>query len=187
MTSPPAFAIARQEGDLRGSVERVLGELGGLEGLGRSVFLKPNFTYPFPKRGVTTSRAMIVAVVEVLRDAGVRRLCLGEGEGGYNAFSMDETFAAFSLDELTERYGLENIIGNSAAMQPIFATVRQVAPTRATVLIEGESGTGKELVGRAIHHLSGRPKSKLVTVHCAALRSLNWTASSIWVPRSSAG
>jgi len=71
--------------------------------------------------------------------------------------------------QVTERYGLENIIGNSAAMQPIFATVRQVAPTRATVLIEGESGTGKELVGRAIHHLSGRPKSKLVTVHCAAL------------------
>lgn len=71
--------------------------------------------------------------------------------------------------QVTERYGLENIIGRSAAMQPIFETVRQVAPTRATVLIEGESGTGKELVGRAIHHLSGRPKSKLVTVHCAAL------------------
>ena len=35
--------------------------------------------------------------------------------------------------------------------------------------LRGESGTGKELVGRAIHHLSGRPKSKLVTVHCAAL------------------
>jgi DNA-binding NtrC family response regulator len=71
--------------------------------------------------------------------------------------------------QVTERYGLENIIGRSAAMQPIFETVRQVAPTRATVLIEGESGTGKELVGRAIHHLSGRPRAKLVTVHCAAL------------------
>ena len=61
--------------------------------------------------------------------------------------------------QVTERYGLENIIGRSAAMQPIFETVRQVAPTRATVLIEGESGTGKELVGRAIHHLSGRPRA----------------------------
>ncbi len=71
--------------------------------------------------------------------------------------------------QVSDRYGLENIIGHSAAMKPIFETVRQVAPTRATVLIEGESGTGKELVGRAIHHLSGRPKSKLVTVHCAAL------------------
>ncbi len=71
--------------------------------------------------------------------------------------------------QVSDRYGLENIIGRSAAMKPVFETIRQVAPTRATVLIEGESGTGKELVGRAIHHLSGRPKSKLVTVHCAAL------------------
>jgi len=71
--------------------------------------------------------------------------------------------------QVTDRYGLENIIGHSAVMQPVFDTIQQVAPSRATVLIEGESGTGKELVGRAIHHLSGRPKSKLVTVHCAAL------------------
>tara|TARA_R110002096_G_scaffold40688_26_gene110422 strand:- start:2987 stop:4390 length:1404 start_codon:yes stop_codon:yes gene_type:complete len=71
--------------------------------------------------------------------------------------------------QVTDRYGLENIIGHSAVMDPVFETIQQVAPTKATVLIEGESGTGKELVGRAIHHLSGRPKSKLVTVHCAAL------------------
>jgi uncharacterized protein (DUF362 family) len=107
VTPPPSFAIARQEGDLRGAIEQVLGEVGAVGALGRSVFLKPNFTYPFPKDGVTTSRAMIVAVVEVLRDHGVERICLGEGEGGYNAFSMDETFVAFRLDELTDRYGLE--------------------------------------------------------------------------------
>ncbi len=71
--------------------------------------------------------------------------------------------------QVTDRFGLENIIGHSIVMQPVFDTIQQVAPTRATVMIEGESGTGKELVGRAIHHLSGRPKSKLVTVHCAAL------------------
>lgn len=71
--------------------------------------------------------------------------------------------------QVTDRFGLENIIGHSTVMQPVFDTIRQVAPTRATVMIKGESGTGKELVGRAIHHLSGRPKSKLVTVHCAAL------------------
>ena len=72
-------------------------------------------------------------------------------------------------EQVTDRYGLENIIGHSAVMQPVFETIKQVAPTRATVLIGGESGSGKELVGRGIHHLSGRPKSKLVTVHCAAL------------------
>ncbi len=71
--------------------------------------------------------------------------------------------------QVDQKYGLDRVIGNSAAMQPIFETVRQVAPTRATVLIEGESGTGKEMIAHAIHNLSGRPKSKLVKVHCAAL------------------
>ncbi len=68
-----------------------------------------------------------------------------------------------------KRFGLERIIGHSAAMQEVFDTIRQVAPTRATVLIQGESGTGKELVAQAIHALSGRPKPKFVAVHCAAL------------------
>ncbi len=71
--------------------------------------------------------------------------------------------------QVSTRFQVENIVGSSQAMVPVFETIKQVAPSRATVLIEGESGTGKELVSKAIHHLSGRPKSKLVTVHCAAL------------------
>jgi two-component system, NtrC family, response regulator AtoC len=67
------------------------------------------------------------------------------------------------------KFGLERLIGQSAAMEEVFATVRQVAPTRATVLIQGESGTGKELIAHALHALSGRPKDRFVAVHCAAL------------------
>ena len=67
--------------------------------------------------------------------------------------------------------GLEGIIGRSLAMEGIFDTVRQVAPTRATVLVEGESGTGKELVARALHNLSNRSKARYITVHCAALNA----------------
>jgi two-component system, NtrC family, response regulator AtoC len=66
------------------------------------------------------------------------------------------------------RYGLERLIGHSPPMEEIFDTVRQVAPSRATVLITGESGTGKELVAQAIHALSDRPKEKFVAVHMAA-------------------
>ena len=65
--------------------------------------------------------------------------------------------------------GLEELIGRSAPMEAVFDTIRQVAPTRATVLIEGESGTGKELVARALHALSNRAKAKFIAVHCAAL------------------
>ncbi|MCX7713392.1 MAG: sigma-54 dependent transcriptional regulator [Chthoniobacterales bacterium] len=65
--------------------------------------------------------------------------------------------------------GLENMIGQSEVMVRVFETIRQVAPSRATVLIEGESGTGKELAARAIHALSNRADKPFIAVHCAAL------------------
>src|SRR5712671_6273625 len=71
--------------------------------------------------------------------------------------------------QVDERYGLENIWGDSSALHQVLETIRQVAPSSANVLIEGESGTGKELAAHAIHNLSRRNKAKFVTVHCAAL------------------
>lgn len=71
--------------------------------------------------------------------------------------------------QVETRFSVGNILGRSAAMEAVFDMIRQVAPSRATVLIEGESGTGKELVAKAIHNHSGRPKAKMVTVHCAGL------------------
>jgi DNA-binding NtrC family response regulator len=74
-------------------------------------------------------------------------------------------------EQLDRRFGLENIVGESPAMLAVFDTVRQVAPTRATVLIEGETGTGKELIAHAIHNLSPRKGGPFVAVHAAALPS----------------
>src|SRR5207245_2820389 len=71
--------------------------------------------------------------------------------------------------QVDERYGLENIWGESAALHEVLDTIQQVAPSSANVLIEGESGTGKELAAHAIHNLSRRNKAKFVAVHCAAL------------------
>jgi DNA-binding NtrC family response regulator len=71
--------------------------------------------------------------------------------------------------QLDTKFGLENIVGQSPAMDEVFDVVRQVAPTRATVLITGESGTGKELIAKAIHNLSPRSRARLVAVHCAGL------------------
>jgi DNA-binding NtrC family response regulator len=71
--------------------------------------------------------------------------------------------------QVDERYGLENIIGESPALREVLDTIRQVAPSSATVLLDGESGTGKELAAHAIHNLSRRNKAKFVVVHCAAL------------------
>ncbi len=71
--------------------------------------------------------------------------------------------------QLDSKFGMENIIGESPAMREVLEQVRQVAPSRVTVLLEGESGTGKELIAKVIHQLSPRAGQPMVTVHCAGL------------------
>ena len=92
--------------------------------------------------------------------------------------SLVETFARLRdlereneglRQRLGEDRGFEGIVGTSEAMQDVFARVRTVAPTEATVLIEGESGTGKERVARALHHLSLRGDGPFIAISCAAL------------------
>ncbi|HEX9755758.1 MAG TPA: sigma-54 dependent transcriptional regulator [Gemmatimonadales bacterium] len=75
---------------------------------------------------------------------------------------------AFRAELNTLKVG-RTIVGQSAPLRRALETIRTVAPTRATVLIEGESGTGKELFARAIHDLSRRSAGPFVTVNCAAM------------------
>ena len=72
-------------------------------------------------------------------------------------------------EQLDQKFGLENLIGQSPSMLQMFDIIRQVAPTRASVLITGETGTGKELVAHALHNLSPRKAGPFVAVHAAAL------------------
>ena len=65
--------------------------------------------------------------------------------------------------------GIEFIVGQSPAMQRVFAKIRRAAPSDSTVLLTGESGTGKELAARAIHNLSPRRDREFVPVDCSAL------------------
>jgi len=71
--------------------------------------------------------------------------------------------------QLDKQFGLEKLIGRSPLMVEVFETIRQVADSRATILVQGESGTGKELVAQAVHALSPRKEKPFVAVHCAAL------------------
>jgi len=71
--------------------------------------------------------------------------------------------------QVKKSHKLDRLIGKSPAIGRVADLVQQVAPSRATILIEGESGTGKEVVAHTLHHLSGRPAAKMVIVHCAAL------------------
>ena len=64
---------------------------------------------------------------------------------------------------------LGSMVGRSAAMLNIFDLIRQVAPTKASVLITGESGTGKELAARALHDFSRRSHGPYMALNCAAM------------------
>jgi len=72
-------------------------------------------------------------------------------------------------EEIKSLYGVDTIISKHPKMKEIMSIVRQVADSKATVLIEGESGTGKELVARAIHLNSDRASYPFVVLNCSAI------------------
>ena len=71
--------------------------------------------------------------------------------------------------ELGYEEALDRIVGTSAAIRTVKATIRQIAKTDASVLIEGESGTGKELVADAVHALSNRSGRPYIKINAAAI------------------
>ena len=72
-------------------------------------------------------------------------------------------------ENLRGKFRFENIIGSSAAMMEVFATIGIVASSRATCLLLGETGTGKELIAKAIHYNSPRRDGPFIRVNCGAL------------------
>jgi DNA-binding NtrC family response regulator len=70
---------------------------------------------------------------------------------------------------LEQKYRFDNLVGESPEMLSVFKTVRQVAPSSASVLLLGESGTGKELFAQALHQNSPRRNKPFIKVACAAL------------------
>ena len=84
-----------------------------------------------------------------------------------------KTEVAYYRRELTDlrnrSYGLEQMVGESAAMRRLKEQIIKVAPLDVPVLLTGESGTGKELAAHAIHKLSSRRDATLVMVNAAAL------------------
>lgn len=70
------------------------------------------------------------------------------------------------LKDEQQRYGM---VGQSAAMQAVYAVINKIADIRCNVIIEGESGTGKELVARAIHYQGQYANKPFIVIDCGAL------------------
>ncbi|HBX36967.1 MAG TPA: response regulator [Pseudohongiella sp.] len=96
---------------------------------------------------------MLQAVARIIKDHGTR---------------APETPARAPAQEVSEP-PVPGMIGSCPQMMELFRRIRKVAMTSSTVLINGESGTGKELVAQAIHKLSDRTDSEMISVNCAAI------------------
>ena len=72
-------------------------------------------------------------------------------------------------EQLRNAFRVENIVGQSGAIEEVLHLVSRVADTSATVLIWGETGTGKELIARAIHQNSPRASHPMVKLNCAGI------------------
>ena len=70
--------------------------------------------------------------------------------------------------QIDKRYGFENILGNSIAIQEAITLAKKVAPTDTTVLLLGETGTGKEIFAQAIHNGSKRSDKLFMALNCSA-------------------
>ncbi|HIW00782.1 MAG TPA: sigma 54-interacting transcriptional regulator [Candidatus Desulfovibrio intestinipullorum] len=102
----------------------------------------------FRREHIARLEALLVAV----------RTCVEESYTDY-------PFLAGGADRTTGCERLQQCRGLTRVLE----SVRRVAPTRATVLIQGESGTGKEIVAEALYELSARKDRRFVRVNCGAL------------------
>ncbi|MHC4247742.1 MAG: sigma-54-dependent transcriptional regulator [Planctomycetota bacterium] len=76
---------------------------------------------------------------------------------------------ARAMAELTEGRQIDDIVGQSPAIQALVRQLQDVAVYDTPVVITGETGTGKELLARALHYGGPRRKEPFVSINCAAL------------------
>ena len=93
------------------------------------------------------------------------RIAVGKAMQQHALLAENQTLRS----QLSERFGLENLVGHDYRMQKVYELIEAVAPSKTTVVINGESGTGKTMVARAIHTLSTRSAGPFITFSCGAI------------------
>jgi DNA-binding NtrC family response regulator len=130
-----------------------------------------------PAAIVVTSFGSIETAISTIHELGAFWFMEKPVDPGALRVLLERAAAQSRLADETERLQrqlsyqglLGDLVGRSAPIQKIFSLIRQVAPSKASVLVTGESGTGKELVARTAHRLSPRRDGPFVAVNCAAV------------------
>lgn len=85
----------------------------------------------------------------------------------FHVAQLERDLVEFQRQQEPETF--EGLLGTSQGMLDVFAAIRKVATTDASVLILGESGTGKEMAALAIHRRSARKSGPFVAINCGAI------------------
>jgi len=96
--------------------ERAFVQIGLTDAFNRAkaVLIKPNLTYPIYKKGVTTQKSYVEELVGALRKINsTTKIYIGEGEGGYNSFSMTKAMKDMGFYEIADGYTNVKIINLS--------------------------------------------------------------------------
>src|SRR5438445_1023185 len=128
-------STANREHDLRAAFQYI----GLLKGLSapRKVFVKPNFTFPRPVRGVTTSREMLEDTLTLLRERGAE-VFVGESNGGYGSFTAAEAFAGQGLHDVCRRTGAQAMDLSKEELEEYSGVIggKEVSVRLARLLVE---------------------------------------------------
>jgi uncharacterized protein (DUF362 family) len=73
-----------------------------------TVFIKPNFTYPFYKEGITTNPLVLKAILSILKDRA-ERVIIGESDGANHSFTPDQAFKGHGIYEICKETGTEHV------------------------------------------------------------------------------
>ena len=71
-----------------------------------TVFVKPNFTFPYFKEGITTRPELLKDLLEILKDRAAS-VIVGESDGGNHSFSADVAFKGHNMHEICRETGVE--------------------------------------------------------------------------------
>lgn len=144
--------------------------INGLELLKKSKKLSPSIEFVLITEHITTHSAIealrngasdyLNKLTELLDIPNSVRTILNN----YNKKNKYKNFNE-EADSIVENY----LISKSLSMIKIMDLVKQVASSKATIMLYGETGTGKSVMAEILHKLSTRSKKPLIKVNCAAI------------------
>lgn len=150
-------AVVPTGGNVEAAVREAM-ERGGVLAKARgTVFVKPNFTFPRPLPGVTTSLAVLEAALGALKDKA-SRVIVGEADGGYASFTARESFAGHGLEAICRRTGAEALNlseGERSVVEDVVLGKRVSVHVRKDLLGRVDLGVSVPVMkAHAIHRIS---------------------------------